>query len=191
MNKLFDSKKVEKFFNILDRLDRTCQKHYKGIDPLNPDSEPCQQDIFVKRTVAKWFPSKCYRIIEEVSIGFFEHTDYKMKRYAFINTARPHFIYGHNNKVMVNFSYASNVGKMGSIEFDYHTALNFKAELITSERYREISSLFEYNPEKLLDPQAVEDLVNRAIVKGATTEIEDFNYADIHVWVDKEIKKIR
>ena len=56
--KLFNHKDVRKFFDILERLGRGTEKRYKGFDKLNPDYSPCEKEVFVKRTISKWFKGK-------------------------------------------------------------------------------------------------------------------------------------
>ena len=58
MTKLFTIEQVKKFFDILSRLERSSCNWYKGWDKLNPDIFPCQQAVFVKRTIGKWLVNK-------------------------------------------------------------------------------------------------------------------------------------
>lgn len=59
--RLFDKDKVKKFFNILGKKKRYYKADYniyKGYDKNNPDYNYCEQDVFVNRTVHKWFSGK-------------------------------------------------------------------------------------------------------------------------------------
>jgi hypothetical protein len=55
---LFDTERVKKFFDILSRLGRHEEDRYKGYDKNNPHYSPCEKEIFVKRTIKKWFKGK-------------------------------------------------------------------------------------------------------------------------------------
>lgn len=69
--KLFDENKVKKFFDILERLDDgfpndETKQIYKGYEKNNPDVVYSQRDVFVNRTINKWFKGK-YLIIYKTS----------------------------------------------------------------------------------------------------------------------------
>lgn len=53
-----DKKKVKKFFNILTKLERFQVERYKGYNKKNPDWIPCSKEIFINRTIHKWFAGK-------------------------------------------------------------------------------------------------------------------------------------
>lgn len=154
MDRIFAPNKVKKFFNILRRLDRSCQDHYLGWDKLNPDKKPCQQEVFIARTVAKWFYGKRYKIIDEVGTGFFKSNDkygsrydsdeIKIKQYSYISLARPTYVLGYGQQVSVNFSRASRIG-MNNMTIGHNQALKLRGEEITQERYNAIKSMFNYD----------------------------------------------
>lgn len=79
--RLFDPQRVSKFFSILQKMGRMCNTLYKGHDKLNPDSVPCDKEIFVNRTIAKWFKGK-HVIIYAVE------NDFQFKQYIVINGLR-------------------------------------------------------------------------------------------------------
>lgn len=138
MEPYFDKEKVRKFFDILNRMGRVNEKKYIGRDKLNPDKEPCEKDVFIQRTVGKWFPSLILKILVEEGIW---GSKVMLPIYKYISTAKPHFSYGHYDCVDVNYSTASDLG-LHSFKFDYNYAMGFLAEEITLEQYNEIKNLF-------------------------------------------------
>ena len=59
--RLFNKDKVKKFFNILEKKKRHFRADhniYKGYSKNNPDFDYCEQDVFVSRTINKWFSGK-------------------------------------------------------------------------------------------------------------------------------------
>lgn len=143
MKEFFDREKVDKFFDILDRMGRIVCDRYKGRDKLNPDSAPCEKDVFIQRTVAKWFPSLTLKILVSEPTGWknANNNDITIPVYQYISTAKPHFNYGHDDEIIVNYNSASCT-KMRSFHFDRWFSKYFKAELISSEEYKKIRDLF-------------------------------------------------
>lgn len=58
MTKLFKKDKINKFFDILSRLERAQCDWYKGIDKHNKKDAFCQREIFINRTIGKWLRGK-------------------------------------------------------------------------------------------------------------------------------------
>ena len=196
MKKLLDPKKVDKFFDILDRLDRTAQDHYLGIDKLNPDSKPCQQDIFVKRTVAKWFKNKKYKWLRSVGSGWYKNVggmrggdEYKVKQYNYVSTATPTFDYGRRNTVSVNFSRASGI-KNENVELDAYDAKKIIAEPISQEKYDSVKDLFKFDVEGYVETEKVENLLREALIKGVTMDIKEYSNEDVEKWIKDSLIKL-
>ena len=63
--KIFTPEKVSKFFGILRRLKRSTCDWYKGYDEEHHDYAFCQQEIFIKRTIYKWFSRKYITLYNE------------------------------------------------------------------------------------------------------------------------------
>lgn len=193
MKKFFKVKDVKKFFAILDRLDRTSQDHYLGWDKLNPTLKPCQQQVFIERTVAKWFYGRRFKIVEEAGTGFYKTTDsgweskeIKMKRFAYISLARPRFNYGYSNAVKVNYSDASKPNQMHTLDVTYNFALSLQAEEISEEEFKKVKSMFTYYVDGFVEVDKVRELLEKSLLHAATTKIEDLKIYD---YVDKVMKK--
>lgn len=90
MTKLFTTKKVKKYFDILLKLNRNSCNWYKGWNKLNPNSIPCQHEVFIKRTISKWFTGKYFII-------------YKNSHKQFIYTSNICFSYGYTDGIRVCF----------------------------------------------------------------------------------------
>lgn len=119
-NKLFNSKKVEKFFNILEKLDRHYNENgiYKGYDKNNPHITWCQQEVFVNRTLNKWFSEK-YVII-------FNQNDYGIwyKQHIFISTIQLYV--GYKTQIELAVVDYVNVNFFSKIKIDYSRARNLE-----------------------------------------------------------------
>lgn len=107
--KLFTTEQVKRFFNILESKERAQCERYKGIDKANPNRVPCEKEIFVDRTINKWFNSK-YLILfrENERLG----TEYK--NYIFISSISYRLGWGEE----IEISY-----------FDYNSPQNFYQEM--------------------------------------------------------------
>ncbi len=69
--KLFNTERVKKFFDILERLNggysiNESEQIYKGYDENNPDIVYSQRHVFVNRTINKWLKGK-YLIVYRLS----------------------------------------------------------------------------------------------------------------------------
>lgn len=94
--RLFTTEQIKRYFDRLSNKGRNCSKLYKGIDKLNPDREPCEKEIFVERTIRKWFSGKYVILFQED-----EMTGVEYKRYVFISGIR----YGLGHKDDFHISY--------------------------------------------------------------------------------------
>jgi hypothetical protein len=57
---MFEKQKVDKFFSILSKMGRIVEKRYTGYDKESSTQNFCEKEIFVRRTVNKWFKSKFF-----------------------------------------------------------------------------------------------------------------------------------
>jgi hypothetical protein len=149
MNYLIPDNKVRKFFNILYRLDRTCQKQYKGADPLNPDSAWCQQEVFVRRTVDKWFHGKCFKLRQMMETGFWTpmeglHSNpIKLPQYRYIRINRIAYMLGYGQEIEVRISDATKpVSITEAFSLNHNETLGLMGEEITEEQFKEVENLF-------------------------------------------------
>lgn len=77
--KLFTTKQVKTWFNLFSDKERHQTKRYKGYDNSNPDRTLCEQEVFIKKTLKKWFSGK-YLVLYQVN----EITGVQYKNYLFI-----------------------------------------------------------------------------------------------------------
>lgn len=120
--KLFTTKEIQKYFNILHRLKRESCNWYKGYYTNNSDYAPCQQDIFIHRTINKWFKNK-YFILYDVD----ENSNLQYKKY--IQVLSIHFGYGYGDDFRVYYYDYSRPSKLlNSIIIDHNKALSLEGE---------------------------------------------------------------
>ena len=81
--RLFTTAQIKRYFDKLSEKGRNCNKLYKGVDKLNPNREPCEKEIFVERTLKKWFSGKYVILFQEDEISGVEY-----KKYIFISSIR-------------------------------------------------------------------------------------------------------
>lgn len=94
--RLFTTAQIKRYFDKLSEKGRNCNKLYKGIDKLNPNREPCEKEIFVERTLKKWFSGKYIILFQEDEFSGVEY-----KKYIFISSIR----YGMGYKDDFDVSY--------------------------------------------------------------------------------------
>lgn len=94
--RLFTTEQIKRFFDKLSNKDRICSKLYRGIDKLNPDREPCEKEIFVERTIRKWFSGKYLVLFEEDKLSGVEY-----KKYIFLSNIR--YGLGHGDDFCVYY----------------------------------------------------------------------------------------
>lgn len=56
--KLFTSEQIKKFTDILWKLNRGTCNWYKGYNKNSPDYIPCQHEVFINRSINKWFAGR-------------------------------------------------------------------------------------------------------------------------------------
>lgn len=134
---LFTVKQIKKFFNVLDKLNRSVCNYYLGYDTLNPHIAPCQRQVFVNRTIGKWFTNKYY--------NYWEGKEYKSKIFKYINNDKIIYYLGYGNEVTFNYSDAANGFNLNnSFKISHNDALNLIGVEITKEKFNEINELFKY-----------------------------------------------
>lgn len=134
--KLFSPEKVEKFFNILEKLGRVCENRYKGYDKRNPHIFSCEKEIFVKRTLNKWLKNKLlilYTVSEESGVEY--------KQFLSINSIS--FLLGWGTKLTVNiYDYSRPMDFWNNIEISYNTAISLEGEWCENpEKHNQILKL--------------------------------------------------
>ena len=127
---LFNKEILRKYFDILYRLDRTCQSHYKGRDKLNPDKEPCQQDVFVQRTLRKWLSGKYYKIVDTTDTP----------KYAYIALGGVSFYYGYGEEIQIVIIRASGGFEVKKVS--HNDLFKLEGVEITVEEWSKVAKLF-------------------------------------------------
>jgi hypothetical protein len=85
---LFTVKQIKKFFEILGRLERSVsvdksKQYYHGY--IYTNSTPCQKEVFVHRTLNKWFKNKyaiLYRLSEQTETQYCQYVSISNISYA-------------------------------------------------------------------------------------------------------------
>src|SRR5690349_3632362 len=78
--KLFTTQQVKRFFDKLYSKGRNCCELYKGIDKLNHDRTTCEKEVFVNRTLKRWFSGKYVIFFQED-----EQSGIEYKRYIYLS----------------------------------------------------------------------------------------------------------
>lgn len=117
--KLFTLAQVKKFFAILDRMGRTsCSRYGDG------NFAPCEKEVFVRRTVNKWFRGK-YVIYYATSA----QTNAEYKRYLYIG--RISFVLGWGTELGVGIiDYARPVDIFESMKLSHNDVLDLEGEWV-------------------------------------------------------------
>lgn len=142
--KLFTTEQVKRFFDILFRLQRESCGWYKGYYPNSPDYEPCQQDVFINRTINKWFKGK-FVILYEPS----KQLNTQYKKYVMISHIR--FGYGYRDDVdVILFDYSRPCELSQSIKIGHNEALSLEGEWCeNSNKHNQLLKLTKLDiPEK-------------------------------------------
>jgi hypothetical protein len=82
---LFNIKNLRKFFDILDRMGRVVENRYQGYDKKNPHMSPCEKEVFVNRTLNRWFKNKYlvwYRKSEQTGLFYRSYISITNIRFA-------------------------------------------------------------------------------------------------------------
>lgn len=118
--KLFETKDVNKFFDLL-------LKQSREVDPIyynhgNSGSNNCGREIFVQRTLNKWFKGKLiiwYDVSEDSNIQYCRY----------ISIGAPYFGLGYSNDINVYyFDYANPTTLYNKIEISHNKALYLEGE---------------------------------------------------------------
>lgn len=158
MEPLCNSKKVSKFFAILANLDRTSQKRYAKRNEFSTRYGHCEQEVFVERTIGKWFRDKCFIWIENAETGFYQEDELnsynqipvKYKQVRYIQVMRPEYILGYGNKIRVRFYDASRPSLLNNeIELGHNEALELTAEKISPAKFKSILKLFVHTEKEV------------------------------------------
>lgn len=136
--KLFDPKRVGKFFNILYKLNRCVDKKYE---------DKCEKEVFVRRTVNKWLKGK-FLILYDMS----EQTELLYKKYIHISSVSLNLDWTLGTLSVNIYDYTRPMDVFNSITVDHNKALSMEGEWIDNpgEHHFKIIELTSMNnvPEK-------------------------------------------
>lgn len=176
MEKLFARKDIIRFFNLLEQKERSCVSYYRGIDGVNLDYEPCAQDVFVKRTIGKWFGGKAYKHIAKVKTGYFTRDDDTLggfmnseevmaEKVQYVFIVRLSFSYGYGTKIDVSYIDAANPhGKLSEFSLTHNSALGLLGVEISEEEFTKVMKMFA--PEKVECQDCSVEILHHDIDKG-------------------------
>lgn len=117
---LFNPEKVKKFFKILSRLGRSVEKRYKGY--IYKDSSPCERQVFVNRTLNKWFNNP-HLILYRTS----EQTGVEYKQYITILNISYKLSWGVEIDVMI-YDYTKPYDIYEHLTISHNTALSLEGK---------------------------------------------------------------
>ncbi len=134
--KLFKVKDVKKFFNILQKLERACCERYKGY--FSKDYSPCEQEVFVNRTINKWLKHK-YLILytegENISVEF--------KKYLSIVKIEFALTYGKGDLTVYVYDFSRPVDLYKTIKVNHNIAIDMEGEWCEdNKRHTELLKFF-------------------------------------------------
>jgi hypothetical protein len=146
--KLFELIQVEKFFTILDKMNRgysidPLKDIYRGYDKNNPHISFCQRQVFVKRTLNKWLKGKSL-ILYKTS----EQTNIEYKQY--INIVGISYELSYGTKISVSYyDYTRPVDIFNCLSIDHNNALRLEGEWSDGKIHNELLNFFVLDlPEK-------------------------------------------
>lgn len=140
---VFTVKQVKRYFDILDRLERSCGEYYKDKD--------CQRTVFVRRTFKNFHRYWAFQFDEPT--GFFASTngwdseEIKIPIVQYISIANISYYLGYGQEIQVMYWMAGS-HKLQSMKIGHNEALRLKGKKITKEKYNKIASMFLVNEEE-------------------------------------------
>lgn len=187
--KLFKTEKVNKFFDILERLSFSypsdkSKQIYKGYMKDNPDVVYTQRDVFVNRTINKWFKGK--------HLIMYKKSELKLQFKQYISISDVNYTnFGCINAYL--FDYANPYDSLFSIhKFNHNDILSLEGEWCSdSSKHDKILSMFsmedvpkkeyvfkayDFNkyPKKVKKGVDPKDLIETTVSFKARTEYEAF-----------------
>lgn len=145
MSLLFKTEDVKRYFNILERLGRCVATRYKGYYNRNSDYSPCEREVFVNRTLNKWFPEKCIILYENSEFGI------PYKRYIIIRSIR--YSLTHGVDLNVSFTDCTNPYTLStSMSVNHNKAINLEGVWKgDSKIHTQLLGLIEFSEEEYKD----------------------------------------
>jgi hypothetical protein len=134
----------KKFWTALDRMCRYIPKDKSH----HPYGDRCEKQIFVQRTLQKWFSGKYLAVILEKDTGFFKDDarigddtiKRKAKTFVFISNIR--YALSHGEDIAVIYFDATNHVKISDIVLDEYKFNKLEFYEIDKEQYGNVVSMF-------------------------------------------------
>lgn len=136
---LFDSLKVRKLFDILERLGRVCENRYLNWCDTNPHIAFCEREVFMKRISKKLLPSQYIKIYNTNS-GVFSYVYITSIRYNLDSGCR---------LIVYYIDYSRFDLGIQSIVLDSGDVRYLEGEFTNGKEHKQLSKLLLLNlPEK-------------------------------------------
>lgn len=182
MSKLFKIEKVRKFFDILERQNRTSNKRYIGWSKLNPHIEYCEKQVFAKRVSNSLLPSKYIKLY---------NVENKTVQYLYVCSIRFHLGWSNSNLEINYIDYANLSEGLQQKKLSFNDIIYLEGEFLDGEEHKKVLELFRLKlPEKTYRFEAFDfDKYPKRVKKGvnpkeliktfvdivAITEVDAFN----------------
>lgn len=119
---IFNPVKVKKFFDILSRLNRVVENRYKGYFKNNPHISPCEKEVFVNRTLNKWFKDSYF-------IWWKNSEQTKLQQKVYISISNIKFYLGYSNEIEIYYyDYSKPMDIWNTIKLSYNDCINLEGE---------------------------------------------------------------
>jgi hypothetical protein len=112
--KLLEVERVKKFFNILYKLGRACDKKYE---------DKCEKEVFVRRTIDKWLQGKLV-VLYDIS----PQTDTMYRRYVSISKVRLNMDWTQGTLSVMIYDFARPMDIFESIIVDHNKAMSLEGK---------------------------------------------------------------
>lgn len=136
----FDPEFVEKFWEVLDRMGRTTAHWYDG---------KCQKEVFVRRTLHKWFNTRyIVAILNEgtdsyTGRGYSDYKEVKLRKKHRLYVGGWRYVLGHGEEISVYINKPCTAKFFDSITLNQYNMGGMTFCEISKEEYEEYASLFE------------------------------------------------
>jgi len=132
-----DKDKAKRFIEVFQKLNRCVSPYRKRRE--------CQKEIFIRRTLNKWFSGKYFEVILEEGTGFFKE-DYSeilvpVKRYVYISNISFALTSDLPEKVRIECWFGHEF-RCPTLYFPFNKFLNLEFKEIDQNKYRKIQELF-------------------------------------------------
>lgn len=131
---------LQKFFDILSKLNRSCSNYRKD--------KKCNREIFIRRTLNKWISGKYFEVILNEKTGFtkfvgaFDSEDITIPRKNYVYIMSIEFGLGWSDYINFTVSKAGNVTPIEVLKFSYNDFLDIKFRKSTEKKFKSVQNMF-------------------------------------------------